>query len=357
MTAALASMLGAVGAGPFTMLALLVFGVTGAMFWSGERSARDASIPFDGPARVLGWVLGWLPADRLHWGWAMVGELDRIEGRRDRWQFALGCALGVVLWPPRRFLGPIGGLLLMAFAGSVAVGVGFIHFGMAAAPGNWVVLTVVVVLLAGAVVGANVLVRRPAVVAPGLVGGVLLVATWLAFSHLTFMGIMTPDNSMGAWSNPALFIAVPVIVGAGSTAWTRSTNAGRAAARLAGFGGGLATFLLSTVAAMAIDGGPRDPGVGIAGGVSEAFSNAAIQCLIFLPLMMATIGWVAATATARLVSIEALPLGPARAVSPSASESGRQTSVRSVGHGKATAATVGLVVAVIATPIAVLLIR
>ena len=73
---------------------------------------------------------------------------------------------------------------------------------------------------------------------------------------------------------------------------------GRRAARLAGASAGLAMFFVSTIAVVAIDGGPRDPGVGVAGGVSEAFSNVAMLFLIFLPLATAAIGWVAATATA-----------------------------------------------------------
>ena len=75
---------------------------------------------------------------------------------------------------------------------------------------------------------------------------------------------------------------------------------GRRAARLAGASAGLAMFFISTIAVMAIDGGPRNPGVGVAGGVSESFANVALLFLMFLPLATATIGWVAATATARL---------------------------------------------------------
>jgi len=58
-------------------------------------------------------------------------------------------------------------------------------------------------------------------------------------------------------------------------------------------------FFVSSIAVVAIDGGPRDPGVGVAGGVSEAFSNIAMLLLFFLPLATATIGWIAATATGR----------------------------------------------------------
>jgi len=59
-------------------------------------------------------------------------------------------------------------------------------------------------------------------------------------------------------------------------------------------------FFVSSIAVVAIDGGPRDPGVGVAGGVSEAFFNVAILFLVSVPLATAAIGWVAATATARI---------------------------------------------------------
>jgi hypothetical protein len=51
---------------------------------------------------------------------------------------------------------------------------------------------------------------------------------------------------------------------------------------------------------VAIDGGQRDPGAGVAGGVSESFSNVAMLFLIFLPLATTAVGWVAATAIGRL---------------------------------------------------------
>jgi len=91
-----------------------------------------------------------------------------------------------------------------------------------------------------------------------------------------------------------------LVVGVGGAWRSKSASVGRRAARLAGASAGLAMFFISTIAVVAIDGGQRDPGAGVAGGVSESFSNVAMLFLIFLPSATATIGWVAATATARL---------------------------------------------------------
>ena len=145
--------------------------------------------------------------------------------------------------------------------------------------------------------------RRTDVAGPGLVGGLFIAAAWLACSRLTFLGIID-IRSVGRWSVPTLLIAVPLIVGVGGAWRSGSALAGRRVARLAGVSAGLVMFFVSTIAVVAIDGGPRDPGAGVAGGVSEAFSNVAMLYLIGLPLATATIGWVGATATTRLRSVD-----------------------------------------------------
>ncbi len=178
-------------------------------------------------------------------------------------------------------------------------GFGFVHFGLATNPWNWVMLAILAALVMGSIVAVSVLLRRPGVARLGLVGGLFVAATWLAFSGFTWAGIISPIYSVGAWSGPALLIGVPLVVGVGGAWRSESALVGRRAARLAGVSAGLAMFFVSTIAVVAIDGGPRDPGVGVAGGVSEAFSNVAMLFLMFLPLATATIGWVAATATAR----------------------------------------------------------
>ena len=54
----------------------------------------------DAPARLVGWSVGLLGAQRGDWGRAMVGELDRLDGRAERWPFALGCAAAAAVMPP-----------------------------------------------------------------------------------------------------------------------------------------------------------------------------------------------------------------------------------------------------------------
>ena len=40
----------------------------------------------DPPARLLGWAVGLLAEQRQEWGQAMIGELDRLDGRARRWR-------------------------------------------------------------------------------------------------------------------------------------------------------------------------------------------------------------------------------------------------------------------------------
>jgi hypothetical protein len=254
----------------------------------------------DGAIRLLQWAVGLLPADRVDWGQAMLGELDQIEGRSKRWRFALGCIAGVVLVPPWGAVGPMAALVAVALGSAVVFGIGFVHFGLATDPWNWVMLAILAALVMGSLVAVSVLLRRPGVARLGLLGGLFVAAAWLGFSGFTFAGIISPIDSLGAWSGPALMIAVPLVMGVGGAWRSGSASVGRRAARLAGISAGLAMFFLSTIAVLAIDGGPRDPGVGVAGGVSEAFFNVAMLFLISLPLAMTAIGWVAATATARI---------------------------------------------------------
>src|SRR5882757_4918128 len=71
----------------------------------------------DVPARLLGWAVGLLAAERAEWGQAMIGELDRLDGWARRWRFALGCVGAAVVLPP---WGPAAAALgaLMAVAAS-----------------------------------------------------------------------------------------------------------------------------------------------------------------------------------------------------------------------------------------------
>ena len=56
-----------------------------------QAAAAGVADGDDAPARLLGWAAGLLAADRAEWGQAMLGELDRLDGRGRRWRFAAGC--------------------------------------------------------------------------------------------------------------------------------------------------------------------------------------------------------------------------------------------------------------------------
>ena len=290
----------AVNSGPPTLIVILLLTGAGVVLWSREHTPPDTvTVREDVPIRLLQWAVGLLPSDREDWGQAMLGELDRIEGRSERRRFALGCVASIVVLPPWGPVGPMAALAAFALGSAVVLGVGFTHFGLAANPWNWLVMAILVTVMIGSVVVVSVLLRRPGIAGPGLIGGLFVAVAWLGFSEFRFAGIVSPINSSSDWSNPALYIAVPLVVGVGVAWRSKSTIEGQRAARLAGASAGLAMFFLATIAVLGIDGGPRDPGVGVAGGVSEAFAGVAMQYLISVPLAMATIGWVAATATAR----------------------------------------------------------
>ena len=303
-----AAMFGVIGGAPPSILAILLLGVAGAVMWGREHPPQDRRR--DVPLRLLQWADGLLPADRVEWGQAMLGELDRIEGARARWRFALGCVAGVVLSPPWGPVGPVAVLGTIALGGAAVFGVGFVHFGLASNPWDWVMSVILAALVMISIVAVSVQLLRPGVARLGLAGGLFVAAAWLAVSGFTWQGIISPIYSVGAWTNPALYIAVPVALGVGGAWRSGSASVGRRAARLAGVSAGLVLFFISTIAVVAIDGGPRDPGAGVSGGVSEAFSNVAMTFLLSLPLATAAVGWVAATATARIRSVNFAQLGP-----------------------------------------------
>jgi len=306
----------AVPVGALSTLAVLLLCIAGVVMWSLDHSPDNApGKAGDRPLRLLQWAVVLLPADQESWGEAMLGELASIDDQSKRWRFCLGCVVGILFQPPWTPIGPTAVLGAAALGSLVVLGAGFIHFGLASNPWEWVQLAVLIILVVGTAATARISLRRPTVTGLGLVDGVVVVIMCVAYSHLTFVGIVNPINSMGDWSNPALFIGIPLILGAVS-AW-RGGNAlvGQRAARLAGASSGLIMFFIGTISVVAIDGGPRNPGAGIAGGVSEAFSNVAMFFLISIPLSMATIGWVGAAATDRIrravvAHKQLVPLGP-----------------------------------------------
>jgi len=284
------------------VVALLIVGIGVALIMRYFRTAPAAPAGgSDAPARLLGWATGLLAADRAEWGQAMLGELDRLEGRAPRWRFAAGCSAAAMILPPwGRAAAAAGSLAVVAAGGLGLFAFASIHYGLGRSPGIWVFAAIVFAILAGYLLAAGSLLRRPGVAGPGLVGGLFVAAAWLTVSGWTFDQLLGPITMPGAL--PLLVIVVPAVVGAGGTLWTGSAEAGRRIARLAAVSAGLGLFLYGELAVAAVGAGgpPGLPHTGVAGNVSDRLGNHVIFALFLLPLATATMGWAAAAVTARL---------------------------------------------------------
>jgi hypothetical protein len=286
------------------------------------RSARavpaDPVARGDVPERLLRWAAGLLSAQRAEWGQAMVGELDHIDGRGPRWRFAVGCAGAALLLPPW-------GRTAAAVWAMAAAAVGAIGVYAAVAlryrldAGAWVFAAFALVFLVGFTLAAVILLRRPGLALPGLLGGLFITLTWLALSGFTFYGIIAPMTA--PWSHLVLLIAVPALVGVAGTLRDGSAVTGRRTARLAAISAALGLYLYATIAVAVLGAGgpPSDPGSTVSYTVGDRLGGATLKDLVLLPLVTATIGWAAAAATARLrpsltaslVSVPVMASGPA----------------------------------------------
>ena len=276
--------------------------VAGSLIAVLRRQAGGGPIP-DGPARILAWAVGLLAAERQEWGEAMAGELDRIEGRAQRWRFALGCAAAAVVMPPWGRAGAmVATLAAVASAGSGAVIYSYIHYGLGTSLWTWLWAVVLVAVLGGSCVAAGSLARRPGVAGPGLAAGLAVAAVWLAVSGVTLTRFLQPITHF------TVVLAVTLLpsaaVGVAASLWARSAVAGRRIARLAAVSAGLSLYLYGVVAVAVV--GPRaefsSPGWTSAATVSDMLSSQIGFGLLFVPLATATVGWAAASATARLCS-------------------------------------------------------
>jgi hypothetical protein len=253
----------------------------------------------DVPMRLLWWTAGLLPAPRDEWGQAMLGELDHIEGRARRWRFTIGCLGATLLLPPPGRAGA--GVLAMVTVATASLGLYasvVIRYGLGA--GAWVWAAIALAFLLGFIVAAVVLLRRPGVAVPGLLGGLFVAVAWLVMSGFTFFSFLAPLHP--GWAILLLLIVVPAAVGAIGTLWGGSAVVGRRTARLAAVSAGLAVFLYGTlaVAVLGAGGPPSDAGWTVRYIVGDRLGNNIVFYLVLLPLATATMGWAAAAATARI---------------------------------------------------------
>jgi len=230
----------------------------------------------------------------------MLGELGHIEGGIQRMRFALGCAgAGLVLPPWGRAATGVWTMIVLA-TGAVGLYAGMaVHYGLGG--GDWIWVSILTVFVLGALLGASALVRRPGVVLPGLLGGLFIAVIFLAVSGFTFLDQVLP-NTVG-WHRLVQLIAVPFLVGAAGTLWSRDPIVGKRIARLAAITSGLGLFVYTTIAVAVISGGgppDADGGFTLRGTISDRIGNNMVL-LGFTTLVFATIGWGGAAAAGRLL--------------------------------------------------------
>jgi hypothetical protein len=280
------------------MLCLLGIGI--AMFRRSPQAFLDGPSS-DVPAMLLNWAVGLLSDERAEWGQAMLGELGYIDGRIRRLRFAVGCVIAALLLPPwGRAAAGVWAMIAIA-AGSVGLYASLaIRFGLDGADWvNWVWAAIAIGSLAGFVLGASALLRRPGVVLPGLLGGLAFALVSLIMTGFTFYEVTGTITTFQ--ENLILRIGVPFAVGIVGTLWRRDAAVGRRIARLAAVSSGLILYLYSTLAVVVLGAGgpPDDPGLTGGGIVSDRLGNNLIDLLLGT-LLTATVGWAGAASVARL---------------------------------------------------------
>ncbi len=133
---------------------------------------------------------------------------------------------------------------------------------------------IALVFLVSFTFAASVLLRRPAVAMPGLLGGLFVALAWLAMQGFTFAGVIAPMTAPFAPLVPV--IGVPLLVGVAGTLWGGSAVAGRRIARLAAISAGLGLYLYGTIAVAVVGAGgpPEDmPGWTVSDIISDRLGN------------------------------------------------------------------------------------
>lgn len=270
----------------------------------------------DVPQRLLAASVALLAADRAEWGQAMVGELDRLTARGERWRFVLGCARATLLLPPRR--GAPGRLIVTVVASAAVACVGLVGYGLVRYPGvitgarSWVSVAAFLAVLAGYTVTANVIVRRmdqPALgaVRVALMGATVIAALWIVVGVTASFG---GSDYVATLSLLALPLA-SLSVGALGTWRGRTASTGRRAAVLLALGTGMLVFLVWVGDTLLTGGRPYDAGMvrdfhssGAHDLATYAVSDnmgSAMMLLLLVPMLAASFGLTGAAITARLL--------------------------------------------------------
>ena len=296
-----------------SILMMCLLGIGIAMFRRSPQTFLDGPSE-DMPTRLLRWAAGLLSPQRGEWGQAMLGELGYLDGRIRRLRFALGCVIATLLLPPwGRAAAGVWAMIAVA-VGSVGLYASVaIRYGLGV--GDWVAAAILVVFLAGYLLAAGALLRRPGVAVPGLLGGLFVALAWLTMKGFTFYGVIGTIPTEG--EKLVLVIGVPLVVGAAGTLWGRDAAIGRRVARLAAISGGLGLYLYGTlaVAVLGPGGPPEGTGWTVRYIVSDRLGNNLVD-LLMISLVTATVGWAGAAATARLRSGSPAPTPPGPFIPP-----------------------------------------
>jgi hypothetical protein len=268
--------------------------------------------PMDNPARLLAWAIGFLAADRVDWGQAMVGELEHVHQRPKRWRFVLGCLAATLLLFPARRAG-VGRLTIALIVTAVAGCAAVVSYALVRYPailtsgGTWPALVTFGAVLAGFGLLTVVLVRRGTATGLALAGGFGTAAVWIVFGYpaVTY----AQARPVLSWLLLALPLA-PLVVGSAATRHGRTGAAGRRAALLSAIVTGLILFLALGGIALITAGGPYDPGQlrdfpgsrfpDIATYAVSDNLGTAMSLLLLASTLTAVLGCAAATATARI---------------------------------------------------------
>ena len=206
-----------------------------------------------------------LPADQVDWAQAMLVELDQVEGRRERWQFSVGCVWAAVRIRVRS-REPGGALLRVVVLACVVialalVGYGLVHYpGLRSEPNVWGAMTaflatLLVYIALTVLLSRGVTQRSAAARRYGLAGGLAVGVGWL-------LGIAPPAAFRG-WVFLPLLIALlgPAVVAAVAGHRARDARTGTLAALWSGLVGGLIVFIVWVTVTYTNAGGPYDSGL------------------------------------------------------------------------------------------------
>ena len=272
--------------------------------------AAETAERADRPARLLGLAVGFLGPGRAEWGRAMAAELAQVHGRPARWRFALGCAGGTMLVPPRR--GESGRVVLVLVTAGATACAGLVCYGLARYPGivvgprTWLILAVFAAVLAGFTLAAATLARRGAA-SFGLVAGLAVAVAWIIAGGLAL--------SRGAAAAFFFLLAVlplaPLAAGAAAARRGRTGTEGRGGVLISAVVASLALFAVLAAHALITARGPYDPsqvrdfhGSGMPSLAAYAVGDnlgTAMALMLLTFIMTAALGCTAATVAARVL--------------------------------------------------------